>query len=161
MFIRKQKGFTLIELLVVIAIIGLLSTLAVVSLNSAREKARDARREADIRLLNNAIQLYVQENDKAPLVPNDANKVCDSSEVCWASGGDFAVALSTYTAPLVTDPKNDAANDYVYVYVSPTALETSCPTCTSESYQFYVKTLEKDASTWGFNISENDDWIDN
>ncbi|MCX6785799.1 MAG: type II secretion system protein [Candidatus Komeilibacteria bacterium] len=41
---RNRKGFTLIELLVVIAIIGLLSSLAVVNLNSARGKARDAKR---------------------------------------------------------------------------------------------------------------------
>jgi prepilin-type N-terminal cleavage/methylation domain-containing protein len=36
----KRSAFTLIELLVVIAIIGLLSTIAVVSLNSSRDKAR-------------------------------------------------------------------------------------------------------------------------
>ncbi len=54
---KKQQGFTLIELLVVIAIIGLLSTMAVVSLNSARVKARDARRLADVKQLSTAIEL--------------------------------------------------------------------------------------------------------
>ena len=39
---KNKKGFTLVELLVVIAIIGILSTVAVVNLNSAREKARIA-----------------------------------------------------------------------------------------------------------------------
>lgn len=38
----NTKGFTLIELLVVIAIIGILSTIAMTSLNGARQKAKDA-----------------------------------------------------------------------------------------------------------------------
>ena len=44
----NNKGFTLIELLVVIAIIGILSTLAVVSLNGARDKASDAKIKSDL-----------------------------------------------------------------------------------------------------------------
>ena len=65
---KNQKGFTLIELLVVIAIIGLLSTLAVVSLNSARIKARDAKRQGDAKTLQTAVEMYLAENASAPAV---------------------------------------------------------------------------------------------
>ncbi|MDD5290385.1 MAG: prepilin-type N-terminal cleavage/methylation domain-containing protein [Patescibacteria group bacterium] len=63
---RKNKGFTLIELLVVIAIIGLLSTLAVVALNNARAKSRDAKRVSDIKQIQTALELYYQDNNGYP-----------------------------------------------------------------------------------------------
>lgn len=56
---HPRKGFTLIELLVVIAIIGLLSSVVLASLNTARAKARDAARISDIRQIQTAIQEYV------------------------------------------------------------------------------------------------------
>lgn len=53
----KNKGFTLIEMLVVVAIIGLLSAVVVVGLTGAREKARDSRRVADLREIQNQLEL--------------------------------------------------------------------------------------------------------
>ena len=63
----KNKGFTLIELLVVIAIIGILSSVVLASLNSARRKARDARRVSDMGQLQLALEMYYNDNTAYPL----------------------------------------------------------------------------------------------
>lgn len=63
---KANKGFTLIELLVVIAIIGLLSTLAVVALNNARQKSRDARRLSDVKQIQTALELYFNDAGAYP-----------------------------------------------------------------------------------------------
>lgn len=74
---RGMAGFTLMELLVVISIIGLLSSLAIVSLSSARAKARDALRKADMAQLRTALSLYFDDNKRYPV------SVCE--------GGDFDI----------------------------------------------------------------------
>ncbi|MBT4403011.1 type II secretion system protein [Candidatus Falkowbacteria bacterium] len=79
---KNKQGFTLIELLVVIAIIGILSTMAVVALGSARSKARDAKRQSDLKIFQTAIEMNISDNGAAPTVP--AN---------WAA---LATALATY-----------------------------------------------------------------
>jgi prepilin-type N-terminal cleavage/methylation domain-containing protein len=69
-------GFTLIELLVVIAIIGILASVVLASMNSARKKARDARRLSDLKQLQSALELYsdahgnVYPTALSELVPN-------------------------------------------------------------------------------------------
>lgn len=68
LFSKKQgeKGFTLIELLVVIAIIGILATIVLVALNNARGRARDARRQSDIRQFSLALEMYYNDNALYP-----------------------------------------------------------------------------------------------
>jgi len=55
---NTSRAFTLIELLVVISIIGLLSTVVLASLNTAREKARDAQRIANIKEMQKALTFF-------------------------------------------------------------------------------------------------------
>ncbi len=62
----RQTGFTLIELLVVIAIIGLLASISLVALNSAREKARNSRRVGDIKQIQTALELRYNEDKNYP-----------------------------------------------------------------------------------------------
>ena len=63
---NKKKGFTLIELLVVIAIIGIIATFSIVSLQSSRAKARDAKRVSDVKQMTTALALYAQSSGMYP-----------------------------------------------------------------------------------------------
>ena len=84
---RKTKGFTLVELLVVIAIIGLLSTLAIISLGGIREKARDTKRVNDMQAAQKAIGLIIQENPNAS--PSDFGNCNTGSAVSACTGGEI------------------------------------------------------------------------
>jgi len=107
----KRKGFTLIELLVVIAIIALLSTLAVVALNNAREKSRDAKRVSDVKQVQTALELYFADQTAYPTASvelGSANAVCLSSTNGLAAG----CAGTTYMGQVPSDPVADGAYDY-------------------------------------------------
>ena len=82
----KRQGFTLIELLVVIAIIGLLSTLAVVALGSARQKARDAKRLSDLKQVQTALELYYTDNSGYPAAAT-AVTLGAGTEACLNASG--------------------------------------------------------------------------
>ena len=61
-----KKAFTLIELLVVVSIIGILSSVVLASLNSARGKAQNARAMADLRSFRTGIALLEDDTGKWP-----------------------------------------------------------------------------------------------
>ena len=54
----KNKGFTLIELLVVVAIIGVLATVVLSSLGSARNKAKDVKIKSLMSQMRNQAELF-------------------------------------------------------------------------------------------------------
>jgi len=110
--VLRRRGFTLIELLVVIFIIGLLASIVVVSVQTARVKARDAKRKADIRSLKTAIELYANDNKQYP-GPNDGT---------FQSMSTLATALTPYLNPIPHDPRGTGGVgtlDYEYVSSDP------------------------------------------
>ena len=108
-----KKGFTLVELLVVIAIIALLSTLSVVALNSARVKARDARRLSDIKQIRTALDMYFDSNMKYPDPLNSSSTLGTGNFACLTSAG-WATSGCSGTIFMQKVPKDPGTYSYDY-----------------------------------------------
>ena len=76
----NKKGFTLIELLVVIAIIGVLASVVLASLNTARDKGKDAAIKANLANIRAQAELYYDDN---------GNQYATSTISASCSGGLF------------------------------------------------------------------------
>lgn len=114
---NTKAGFTLIELLVVIAIIGILSSIVLTSVNSARAKARDARRRADLNQVSKALELYFDSNNAYPSTAGGWWGTCSSygSHDTTGANGWVPNLAPTYMPALPLDPKyNDAGGCYLY-----------------------------------------------
>ncbi len=147
-FAKKKKcGFTLIELLVVIAIIGILASIVLVSLGGARAKARDATRQADIRQISTAMEMYYSDIE-------------GYREVTTAAGGTGAsritiTAIGDYLDPIPKDPGggnvsgcNNEKNAAYMGFVSAEGAAQYCIYACLENGKFFA-TSEKGTATLG------------
>jgi type II secretion system protein G len=141
---NSRKGFTLIELLVVVSIISLLSSIVLSSLNTARAKARDARRMADLKQIQTALELYRNDNSGYPSSGSLWRGNCASygSYPTTGATGYIPNLAPTYISALPLDPKPTGVGT-CYLYFSTGAdykvlahqtTESSCPVPSSHPF---------------------------
>jgi len=116
--IIMKRGFTLIELLMVLAIIALLAAVSLVFFSSSPPKGRDARREQDIKALQSALNLYINQKNAYPVCSPET--VIDGNTDCLSS-----LLLSEETIKAMPiDPKYKGtgscggADSFLYCYQS-------------------------------------------
>lgn len=123
-----KRGFTLIELLVVIAIIGILSSVVLASLNGARRKGRDARRIADVKQIQLALEMYY-DNISPPEYPDAL------ADLSPASG-------TKYIPSVPVDPQTGSA----YSYDNITTANAVCTRATGVCASYVLGTVLEDLS---------------
>lgn len=101
---KTSNGFTLIEMLVAATIMAVLTAIGIVSFSIANQKARDAKRKADLEQARSALEIYRSDNTGYPV---DA--------VTGNLGTIGSGSLATYmTSSTLVDPKDTAPFQYTY-----------------------------------------------
>jgi len=110
---ESRRGFTIIELLVVVAVIALIAAAVLATLSSARTKSRDARRLADIKSIQTALDLYVT---NARVFPNPT-----APEGLCLTGSDAVSTQLINTSSIAAmpqDPLQNCSDNFHYHYAS-------------------------------------------
>ena len=87
-----KRGFTLIELLVVIAIIGILASVVLASLNSARDKGSNAAIKSNVNNMRAQAELFYDNNSRSYAGLCSDAKVVTAGQAVNSSGGTWTCA---------------------------------------------------------------------
>lgn len=88
---KHSVGFTLIEILVVLTVISILSSVVYMKFNSSSAQARDAERQADLRNLQNAIELYKEKYGRYPEGCNGPDQWAGQLGTTYACNGSTGI----------------------------------------------------------------------
>jgi|TARA_Y100000310_G_scaffold344455_1_gene457311 prepilin-type N-terminal cleavage/methylation domain-containing protein len=139
---KKGAGFTLIELLVVIAIIGLLATFAAIALDSAREKSRDAKRVADVKNIQTALELFFNSNTSYPDLGASSSYTLGVDVDCLDGGGFDTSCSDPIYIGLVPDDPQSPTYDFVYAAETGDEVPIACEDfgeCVTYTIDFYLE----------------------
>ena len=137
---KSAAGFSLIEIIVIISIIGFLSSIVLVASKNASIRGRDARRMADIRQMDSAIQAYIADNGHAPYLgslrcnlTNLGDNSCHANEVNVFGWQELEKDLKPYISRLPKDPcgincyeRYYSRQYFSYLYDAPSTAMTYC-----------------------------------
>jgi len=159
-----QRGFTLIELLVVISIIGVLSTIAMTSLNAARAKARDAVRLSDMEQIRVALEMYKSDHGYYPNENSSTSPGDGGWEISFEDDGDFIDALKDegyFPNGVPVDPVNSNGKYYYYRYPD---ISSNCNLWgDGEYYVLAITDMETSgrpySSSPGWSCPNRDTWV--
>ena len=119
---KHNGGFTLIELLVVVAIIGILSSVVLASLNTARVKGRNVKRLSDLTEIRTALEVYYNDHNSYPI--NGGWRSECSSLGGYSANNVIPGLVPTYIPSVPSDPTMDKVNSTsCYVYYSPDGID--------------------------------------
>ena len=113
-FSRSVRGFTLIELLVVIAIIGILASVVLVSLNSARNKGNDAAVKANLGGVRTQAELVYDSSGNSYATVCTSNPIADALTAADNAGpaGDGVECFDTVAGWVATAQLHDTTQGY-------------------------------------------------
>jgi prepilin-type N-terminal cleavage/methylation domain-containing protein len=110
-----RRGFTLIELLVVIAIIGILSSVVLASLNTARSKGTDAKIQSELRSIQVNAEIYYDNNG------NTYGSTFPTGGSCTTASTMFVSATNPNISQIITDLRSVSPTADPICYSSATA----------------------------------------
>lgn len=118
---RDQKGFTLLEIMIVVGIIGILVSVVGINASESGQRSRDARRQADLKILQASIELYKNKNGNYPEGCRGANNWSGQQGTSYACSGtdtQYIIGLAPEFIPVLPADKKLNGTNSGYVYVT-------------------------------------------
>lgn len=155
MSLKSKKGFTLIEILVVVSIVGLLSSVFLVGLGGFRARGRDARRIADLRQVQNALEIYYTRCGRYLGGVAPASGACPTTNpTAWGPAGTAGTVQNVLTSGLgISQIPNDPSIGKNYGYAVSTDGQNYVLGATLENPGDAALVEDSDTALTGFNAT--------
>jgi len=144
----RQSGFTIVELLIVIVVIGILATLVIVTFSGIQQKARDTKRQTDIKALHSLLEAFYAQNGSGYPVLVDINTAS------WRTSNMKGLDPTALCDPSAASQQNctlaGALQSGAYAYQTWTSDgTTACTAVTGETCDKYTLTATLEGTVNG------------